>query len=138
MGGLSENDKKKQELKSYQKHKRREAEILEEIQRLRMEKMFPSLATDGMPRGSSQSDLSNYAALIDEQIELLREERLKRAKAYSRIENAIRRMTDDDEQKVLRLRYIKNMKWEEIALEMNFSYKWTHIIHGRALGNFEI
>lgn len=138
MGGLSENDSKKQELKSYQKHKRREAEILEEIQRLRMDKMFPSLAADGMPRGSSQSDLSNYAALIDEQIELLKEERLERAKAYTRIESAIRRMTDDDEQKVLRLRYIKNMKWEEIALEMNFSYKWTHIIHGRALRNFEI
>lgn len=138
MGELSENDRKKQELKSYQKHKRREAEILEEIQRLRMDKMFPSLAADGMPRGSSQSDLSNYAALIDEQIELLKEERLERAKAYTRIENAIRRMKDDDEQKVLRLRYIKNMKWEEIALEMNFSYKWTHIIHGRALRNFEI
>jgi len=138
LGGLSENDSKKQELKSYQKHKRREAEILEEIQRLRMDKMFPSLAADGMPRGSSQSDLSNYAALIDEQIELLKEERLERAKAYTRIESAIRRMTDDDEQKVLRLRYIKNMKWEEIALEMNFSYKWTHIIHGRALRNFEI
>lgn len=138
MGELSENDRKKQELKSYQKHKRREAEILEEIQRLRMDKMFPSLTTDGMPRGSSQSDLSNYAALIDEQIELLKEERMERAKAYTRIESAIRRMTDDDEQKVLRLRYIKNMKWEEIALEMNFSYKWTHIIHGRALRNFEI
>ena len=138
MGELSENDRKKQELKSYQKHKRREAEILEEIQRLRMDKMFPSLAADGMPRGSRQSDLSNYAALIDEQIELLKTERLERAKAYSRIENAIRKMEDDDEQKVLRLRYIKNMKWEEIALEMNFSYKWTHIIHGRALKNFEI
>ena len=138
MGELSENDRKKQELKSYQKHKRREAEILEEIQRLRMDKMFPSLAADGMPRGSSQSDLSNYAALIDEQIELLKEERLERAKAYTRIENAIRRMRDDDEQKVLRLRYIQGLKWEEVAVEMNISWQHTHKIHARALKNFNL
>ncbi len=40
-------------LKSYRKSVKREQEILEEIQRLRMDKMFPSVANnDGMPKGA--------------------------------------------------------------------------------------
>ena len=53
---------------------RREQEILDEIQRLRADKMFPSVCNDGMPRGSSQTDLSDYMAEIDAAIEDLKEE----------------------------------------------------------------
>ena len=126
-----ENEKKKEYLKSYRRAVKREQDILEEIQRLRLDKMFPSVVCDGMPHGSSHSDLS-------EQIELLKEERLEKAKCYQRIERQIRQMENEDEREVLRLRYIKGLKWEEVALKMNYSWKWVHKIHGRALQNFEI
>ena len=133
-----ENEKKKEYLKSYRRAVKREQDILEEIQRLRLDKMFPSVVCDGMPHGSSHSDLSDYMAIMDEQIELLKEERLEKAKCYQRIGRQIRQMENEDEREVLRLRYIKGLKWEEVALKMNYSWKWVHKIHGRALQNFEI
>lgn len=133
-----ENEQKKEYLRSYRKALRREEGILDEIQELRMNKMFPSVVNDGMPRGSEQSDLSNYIVALDEMIEELKNERLERAKLRQRIERDIRALDNEDEQEVLRLRYIKDLKWEEVALELNYSWAHTHRIHGEALGHFRI
>lgn len=138
MQEMTENEKKKEFLKRYQKAVRREQDILDEIQRLRADKMFPSVCNDGMPRGSSQTDLSDYVAEIDAAIEDLKEERLEKIKIYREIEMRIRCMKDEDEQEVLRMRYIKGMKWEYIAEKMNYSYSGTLKLHGRALVNIEI
>lgn len=133
-----ENEQKKEYLKSYRRAIKREQDILDEIQRLRLDKMFPSVINDGMPHGSSHSDLSNYAAILDEQIELLKEERLEKVRCYQKIESQIRQMENEDEQEVLRLRYILGMKWEEVAVKMNYSYRRTLDIHGKALLSFKI
>ena len=113
-----ENEKKKEYLKSYQRAVKRERDILEEIKRLRADKMFPSVVNDGMPKGSSQSDLSDYIAILDEQIEILKKERLNKVQQYRKIESQIRKMHSEDERKVLRLRYIKGLKWDDVATEM--------------------
>lgn len=133
-----ENEKKKEYLRSYRRAVRREKDILEEIQRLRLDKMFPSVVNDGMPHGSSQTDLSDYIAILDEQIELLKEERLEKARCYKRIEDRIRMMSGEDEQTVLRLRYIQGRKWEDVAAEMGYSWKQIHRIHSAALQNFKM
>lgn len=133
-----ENEKKKEYLYSYKKALKREQDILNEIQELRADKMFPSIVNDGMPHGSSQTDLSSYAATLDEMIEELKQERLKRAKLRRKIVRDIRALENEDEQKVLRLRYIKRMKWEEIATEMGYTYRRALQIHGKALRNFKI
>ena len=133
-----ENEQKKEYLKSYRRAIKREQDILDEIQRLRLDKMFPSVINDGMPHGSSHSDLSDYAAILDEQIELLKEERLEKVRCYQKIERQICQMQNEDEQEVLRLRYILGMKWEEVAVKMGYSWKQTHRIHSSALQNFEM
>lgn len=133
-----ENEEKKEYLKSYRRAVKREKDILNEIQRLRADKMFPSVVNDGMPKGSNQSDLSDYIAILDEQIELLKEERLEKVRCYQKIEKQIRQMENEDEQEVLRLRYILGMKWEEVAVKMNYSYRRTLDIHGKALLSFKI
>lgn len=138
MAEWTENEEKKEYLKSYQRSVKREQDILDEIQRLRMDKMFPSIVNDGMPHGSSQRDLSDYIVTIDEMIENLKQERLKRAKRQQEIERRIEKMEDEDEQRVLRLRYIKGMKWEEVAVEMGYSWKQVHRIHSDALRNFKM
>lgn len=138
MQEMTENEKKKEFLRKYRRAVRREQEILDEIQRLRADKMFPSVCNDGMPRGSSQTDLSDYMAEIDAAIEDLKKERLKKIKIYREIEMRIRCMKDEDEQEVLRMRYIKGMKWEDIAEKMNYSYSGTLKLHGRALTDIEI
>lgn len=138
MQEMTENEKKKEFLRKYRRAVRREQDILDEIQRLRADKMFPSVCNDGMPRGSSQTDLSDYIAEIDAAIEDLKEERLEKIKIYREIEMRIRCMKDEDEQEVLRMRYIKGMKWEDIAEKINYSYSGTLKLHGRALTDIEI
>lgn len=61
-----ENEKKKEYLRRYHAAELAEREIREEIDDLRMNKMFPALIQDGMPHGSSSGDLSAYAAQLDE------------------------------------------------------------------------
>ena len=133
-----ENEQKKEYLKSYRRAIKREQDILDEIQRLRLDKMFPSVVNDGMPHGSSHSDLSGYAAILDEQIDLLKEERLEKVRCYQKIERQIRQMENEDEQEVLRLRYILGMKWEEVAVKMDYSWRQIHRIHSAALLNLKI
>lgn len=133
-----ENEQKKEYLKSYRRAIKREQDILDEIQRLRLDKMFPSVVNDGMPHGSSHSDLSDYAAILDEQIDLLKEERLEKVRCYQKIERQISQMENEDEQEVLRLRYILGMKWEEVAVKMDYSWRQIHRIHSSALKNFKM
>lgn len=133
-----ENEQKKEYLRSYRRAIKREQDILDEIQRLRLDKMFPSVVNDGMPHGSSHSDLSDYAAILDEQIDLLKEERLEKVRCYQKIERQIRQMQNEDEQEVLRLRYILGMKWEEVAVKMDYSWRQIHRIHSAALLNLKI
>nr|DAT62185.1 MAG TPA: Protein of unknown function (DUF722) [Caudoviricetes sp.] len=133
-----ENEEKKEYLKSYRRAIRREKDILDEIQRLRSDKMFPSVANDGMPKGSNQSDLSDYIAILDEQIELLKAERLEKARCYQKIERQIKKMENENEREILRLRYIQGLKWHEVENKMGFSREWTLKLHGRALRNFKM
>ena len=60
------NEEKKQYLRRYQIAKRRVGLIQEEIEELRSSKTSPVGLGDGMPRGSGTSDLSGYAARLDE------------------------------------------------------------------------
>ena len=133
-----ENEEKKEYLKSYRRAVRREKDILDEIQRLRSDKMCPSVANDGMPKGSNQSDLSDYIAILDEQIELLKAERLEKARCYQKIERQIKKMENENEREILRLRYIQGLKWHEVENKMGFSREWTLKLHGRALRNFKM
>ena len=135
---MTENDKKKEFLRRYRECERREQEILEEIQRLRADKMFPSSVNDGMPKGSQQSDLSDYVVSMERQIGRLKRERLKKARTREQIDLAIRRMKNPDEQRVLRLRYLWGLKWEEVAVKMSYSWKQIHRLHSSALDNFEM
>lgn len=134
---MTENDKKKEFLRRYRECERREQEILEEIQRLRMDKMFPSVVNDGMPKGSQQSDLSDYVAAIERQIGRLKRERLEKARTRDQIDLAIRRMENPNEQRVLRLRYLWGLGWEAIGEKMGYSREGAIKLHGRALPNLK-
>lgn len=134
-----ENEKKKEYLRGYQKSLKREKRICEDIQELRARKIFPSCGMgDGMPHGSNQTDLSDYIVILDELMEDLKQERLNGAIQREKIERSIRTVPDENESEVLRLRYLKDKQWEEIALEMGYSWQHVHRIHGKALMNLVI
>lgn len=45
----------------------------------------------------------------------------------------INRIPDLDQQNILIGRYIQLKKWEDIALELNFSIQWVYELHGEGL-----
>ena len=126
-----ENEKKKMYLKSYRRSVKREQDILEEIQKLREDERFPLME-------ENQDDYPEFNESVNELIEELKVERLTKIRMHIGVKRKIDSIEDDDEREVLRLRYIRGLKWEEVAVKMNYSWKWIHKIHGRALMNFKI
>ena len=136
----TENEKKKEYLRSYRVHVRRVQRITAEIEKLRAMKMYPSVKdNDGMPHGSGgQGDLSGYAANLDQMIQELIDERYMRIKTYQQIAGQIKKLRSENEKDVLFYRYIKGLDWWEIAEKMSFSERWIYKLHGKALAHFEI
>ena len=133
-----DNEKKKEYLKRYHVAELAEKEIQEEIDDLRMNKMFPALIQDGMPHGSSCMDLSEYAAQLDELLTELKDQMEQRIRIRREITQRIEAMQDETEKTVLRLRYIHWLQWEQIAERMGYGWTQVHRIHGRALTNFKM
>lgn len=134
----TENETKKEYLQSYRDAMIAETQIKEEIDQLRMDKMFPGLVQDGMPHGSGGSDLSAYAAKLDELLIELKDQMDKRIQLRQEIVKKIEAMDSETEKAVLRYRYIHMLKWEEIKERLHMtSLRYVFKIHGRALNNFE-
>lgn len=132
------NEKKKEYLNGYRDAKRREKRILEQIQQLRLDTMFPCLQGDGMPRGSSQSDLSDYMSRYDALMGELEQERLIAITEYENMHRAIRKMKDEEEKEILERKYLMRQTWEKIAKELGYDRRTVIRKHGNALKNFEI
>ena len=132
------NEKKKEYLNGYRDAKRREKRILEQIQQLRIDTMFPCLQGDGMPRGSSQSDLSDYMSRYGELMDELEQEKLNAINEYMAIHRAIRKMEDEEEKEILERKYLMRQQWDNIAGGLGISRRTAIRKHGSALKNFEI
>ena len=132
------NQKKKDYLNGYISARRREKRLLEQIQQLRLDTMFPCLQGDGMPRGSSQSDLSNYMERRDELEGELKQEMLNAVTEYESIHKAIKKMKDEEEKEILERKYMMRQSWDAIAHELGMSRRSAIYKHGKALENFEI
>ena len=133
-----ENEEKKEYLKRYHAAVLAEKEIQEEIDQLRMDKMFPGMIQDGMPHGSSCGDLPAYAVQLEELMDNLKAQMEQRIRLRKEITQKIEEMPDETEKTVLRLRYIRWLKWEQIAGRMGYSWKQIHRIHGKALADFKM
>ena len=135
---ITENEQKKEYLNQYRNHVRKIKRIESEIEEIREMKCYPSVNNDGMPRGSNNSDLSGYAALLDEKERELERERYLRVKSYSEISKQIDLLESDIERDVLHYRYIKGLAWWRVAEELECSEREVYRKHGKALNNFKI
>ena len=91
-----------------------------------------------MPRGSNQSDLSDYMERHDELMEELKKEELDAIEQYTNIHRAIEWMEDEEEKEILERKYLMRKSWETIAKELGISRRTAIRIHGNALINFKI
>lgn len=130
------NEEKKQYLRRYQAAKKRAKMIQEEIDELRSSKTSPVGLGDGLPHGSGTSDLSGYAARLDELMRELEAEKEMQMVTYHEIWNQVKKIPNATEQEVLTRRYLIGQSWEKIAVEMHYSYRQIIRIHGAALQHF--
>lgn len=133
-----ENELKKEYLNGYKYARMRAKRVAEQIQQLRLDTMFQCLQGDGMPRGSNQSDLSDYMERYDELMEELKKEELDAIEQYTNIHRAIEWMEDEEEKEILERKYLMRKSWETIAKELGISRRTAIRIHGNALINFKI
>lgn len=134
-----ENNRKKEYLRKYLEAKRMQEVLEREIDELRLDRMIPgSPAQDGMPHGSGGGDLSGYVARLDELDRKLRAQMYKKIQLRAEITEKIDAMSDETESLLLRLRYIHGLKWEEVAVKMDYSWRAVHKIHSKALEHFKI
>ena len=98
----------------------------------------PSMNNDGMPHGSGQGDLSGYAAQLDALEEKLYQEGVEQVKTYKDISWRISQLPDENERDVMFYRYIKGLRFWEIADQMGYDERQIHRFHGRALAHVNI
>lgn len=133
-----EIEEKKEYLRGYEKAVRQMKRSEEKMIEMHLNKIMPSTGNDGMPHAHNNADLSDYAALLDEEERRYMKARYRRVKLCREIMNKIERMDNEDEKDILMYRYIRLLKWEDICVKMNHSWQHTHRIHKKALENFKM
>lgn len=136
---MTDNEQKKEFLQSYQLAKRDVTRLEEQLAELRISKMSPGCDIgDGLPHAHNATDLSDYAAKVDELEKEIMEARYRRILAYQRVRNCIEALGNEREKMLLTYRYIRGLKWEEICMKMDYKWRQVHRIHAKALKNLKM
>lgn len=78
----------------------------------------------------STASYAHYDGLLRRKIEELHA-------VKAEIESVIERVPDERYRRLLRGRYLEHHTWEQIAVDMNYSYMQVCRLHGRALSEVE-
>lgn len=62
---------------------------------------------------------------------------LERIHLCAAIENAIEKVDDDRMRILMRSRYIQGKTWEQICVQLNYSWRQIHYLHSKALKKIE-
>lgn len=129
-----EEEKARQFLNQFYSIKKKIAMLDKDIEELEAEAESINVKMDGMPRSTNVSDktgrlATTLAEYYINRLELRNGLWLKRKEIIDVIDH----VENVDYQELLRLRYINNRKWENIAVELNKSWRHTHRMHRHAL-----
>ena len=134
-----ENKLKMQYLMRYIDAKRRAKAILDEIRNLEDLATKVTVTFNDMPGGGGADD--QLGAIVSHIMDLKADmvTQAKTIKAEQQIVQAVIDAVDDPDQRhLLRLRYINGYKWEQVAVEMDYSFRHILRIHGAALAAVRI
>ena len=125
----------KNELKEYRAVANEIEIIKEKLEYLEEKKTsVKSQVISDMPRSSSENErLSTLLAEIEEVTELYNEKMSRLIKSQFKIENTIDILDDATERNLMRLKYLDGFTWEEVAVEMGYSWQHIHRIHNKIL-----
>lgn len=124
----------KERLRAYAEIKKEREQLRQQLEEVEAALYYPKIQrlTD-MPAspqgGNNQEDLAIYHIELRERYRAKMEELAAEQLA---IEQAIESL-EPTARMLMRYRYIDGLKWEEVAVRMNYSWTQTHDIHGKAL-----
>lgn len=108
---------------------------LEELQHLKgmVLRITPTLKDDVVSGGGTQDKLAEAVAkIVDLEAEINRDiDRYVNAK--QEISATLDKLTNPDQLQVLHMRYVQYKTWEQIACDMNMTYRNVCYIHGKGL-----
>lgn len=110
-------------------------ELKKQTERLEDEaKSLRAVVMDGMPKGSGVNDsIGNIVVKIEQlRADYLHKYDLALCELY-KIERVIEHINNETERIIMRKRYIQGLCWEDICVDMNYSWKQIHRIHARVL-----
>lgn len=135
----SENDKKKEYLNSYKKNCDKLISLEEQLKSLReVEQSAKIQKLSDMPKGSRQTDLSDYIVRIERVLLQINEIKSVCMKQLIDIEDSISRLENGIECQILHKKYVEFKEWEKICCEIGYCWRQTHRYHSRALTNFKM
>ena len=124
----------KDRLRNYVNIKREAEQIKRQMEEIEAALYYPKIQRlTSMPSapsaGNYQEDLAIHHIELQEKyrakLGALAEEQLAIETAIERLEPTARML--------LRYRYLDGLKWEEVCVRMNYSWRQTHRLHGEAL-----
>lgn len=133
-------DAAKDYLYGYRRASRAIRALEDQLTEVRLNKASPSgISYDGMPKAhGGVSDLSGYAARVDDLERRLKEEYAKRLDVLDDICTRINAMSSDEEKLVLSMHYIKGDRIDQIADAMSYSVRTILRMHAKALDDFPL
>ncbi len=133
------NQEKKDFLNRYRDNEREIRRLRNEIQRWKDSAYITSVKYTGAGGGTDGQDKLqvNVERLVRLQNRLTAQMRA-RIQLRDEIEDAIESVPDDRLQLLLRYRYIEGLTFERIAVELNYSWRQTVRMHGRALSELKM
>ena len=134
---MTENEQKKEYLCSYKNLCKKLQSLEDQLISLReVEQSAKIQKLSDMPKGGKQTDLSDIMVRIEVLLTKIVHVRSECIMRKIVIESYITDMKDGTECSLLHKRYIEFKTWEQICVEMGYSWKQIHRIHGNALLNF--
>lgn len=126
-------------LRRYRDALRLEEELRQELEDRRSRACKTTAALTGMPGGGGDGQALPRAV---ESIVAIQQE----LQAQINICGAIRRevvaaldqVADERDHEILRRRYLRGQKFEQIAVEMNLEYRWVRRLHKKCVGKMDI
>lgn len=124
----------KERLRKYGDLKKEREQLRQQLEEMEAALYYPKIQhLNGMP--SAPSKENTMELMVARHLELQDQYRTKLeelAAELMEIERAIEPL-EPTSRMLLRYRYLDGLKWEEVCVRMNYSWKQTHRIHSRAL-----
>lgn len=132
-------DEKVRWLRRYRDALRLEEELRQELEDQRSRACKTTAALTGMPGGGGDGQALPRAveSIVEAQQEL--QAQINVCGAVRReIVAALDQIDDARDHEILRRRYLRGQKFEQIAVEMNLEYRWVRRLHKKCVGKMDI